>query len=199
MIARPLTMKGQAMLDHHAPRREPEDINDYWAKRRDHDLYRLTFAMARAMFPHARSAIDVGCYTSALLCEMDWIPRRVASDMDKWLVRRWQGVEGVEFVLGDAFELDFGEPFDLVISNQTIEHVEDAKGFAEKLLTLGRGVIVSTTYETPAGLIEGHIQDPISLEKFQSWFPRPLDAWTICHHPTAGDRIKHIIGVLKPD
>jgi hypothetical protein len=65
----------------------------------------------------------------------------------------------------------------------------------EKLLALGRGLIISTTYDTPQGLIPGHLQDPISLEKFQSWFPVPLDSWTVCFHPSR--KIGHIIGVVK--
>ena len=69
-------------------------------------------------------------------------------------------------------------------------------GFIAKLLQLGRGLIVSTTYEVAAGTIDGHVQDPISLEKFQSWFPCALDAWFICHHPTAR-RLRHIVGVVK--
>lgn len=174
----------------------PVDRGDYWRNRAHHDLYRYTVAAARAMFPNAKSAIDVGCYTSGMVNELDWIPRRVASDLQN-LSTEWRNVEGVEFVHGDAFELDFGDKFDLVISNQTIEHLEYPKEFVEKLLGLGRGLIISTTYETEAGLIDGHIQDPISMEKFLSWFPCQIDAYTICEHPSAGKRLRHIIAVVK--
>jgi len=174
----------------------PLDRNNYWKNRAHHDLYRLTVATAQAMFSDARSAIDVGCYTSGILCELGWIERRVASDMASYLASSWEHVEGVDFVPGDAFELDFGQTFDLVLSNQTVEHVDDPKGFVEKLLSIGRGLIISTTYEVEAGRIEGHVQDPISLEKFQSWFPCELDAWFICHHPTVRS-LRHIVGVLK--
>lgn len=174
----------------------PLDRNDYWKNRLHHDLYRLTAAKARAMFHDASSAIDVGCYTSGLICELDWIKRRVASDLSSAMIEHWEHVPDVEYVKGDAFEIDFGQTFDLVLSNQTVEHVEDPKGFVDKLLSIGRGLIISTTYEVDAGRIEGHIQDPISLEKFKSWFPCGLDAWTICHHPTTRD-LRHIIGVIK--
>lgn len=174
----------------------PLDRNGYWADRANHDLYRLTVATARAMFPNARSAIDVGCYTSGLICELDWIERRVASDIQDYLATDWSHVRGVQFVAGDAFNLDFATDFDLVISNQTIEHLDRPAEFIEKLLGLGRGLIVSTTYEVPTGTIAGHVQDPISLEKFQSWFPCELDAWFICHHPT-GRNLRHIVGIVK--
>ena len=174
------------------------DINGYWADRMQHDLYRMTVAVAQAMFPEAKSAIDVGCYTSGLICELDWITTRVASDIQTRLAANWQDVPGVRFIPGDAFTLNFPQqPFDLVISNQTVEHLDDPVGFIAKLLQLGRGLVVSTTYEVAAGTIDGHVQDPISLEKFQSWFPCELDAWFICHHPTAR-RLRHIVGVVKP-
>ncbi|MGE0769145.1 MAG: class I SAM-dependent methyltransferase [Hyphomicrobiaceae bacterium] len=175
----------------------PNDINNYWDQRLHHDLYRLTVATAKAIFHDAQSAIDVGCYTSGLICELDWIKTRVASDIQKRLTENWMGVSDVRFVPGDAFALDFSEaPFDLVISNQTVEHLDDPTGFIAKLLTLGRGLIVSTTYEVPFGTIDGHIQDPISLEKFKSWFPCELDAWFVCHHPTSR-KLRHVVGVLK--
>jgi 2-polyprenyl-3-methyl-5-hydroxy-6-metoxy-1,4-benzoquinol methylase len=172
----------------------PIDISNYWGDRKGHDLYRLMLAMAAGMFREARSAIDVGCFTSGLLVEMDWIHRRVATDIQTRLAENWKPVQGVEFVAGDAFAIDYPEKFDLVISCQTIEHLEKPAEFVEKLLSLGKGLLLSTTYETPHGLIKGHIQDPISLEKFQSWFPVPLDAWTVCYHPSR--TIGHIIGVV---
>lgn len=174
----------------------PTDHKGYWKDRVNHDLYRLCAAMAKGMFYDARSAIDVGCFVGGLICEFDWIEKRVASDILGWLKPNWAHVTDVEMVVGDAFKIDFPEKFDLVISNQTVEHLDRPAEFIEKLLKLGRGLIVSTTYEVPAGTIEGHVQDPISLEKFKSWFPCELDAWLICHHPT-NRKWKHIIGVVK--
>lgn len=174
----------------------PVDRNGYWQARYRHDLYRLTVAIARGMFPDAKSAIDVGCYTSGLICELDWIERRVASHINARLVENWADVPGVTFVPGNAFELDFGQTFDLVISNQTIEHLKDPKGFVAKLLGLGRGLILSTTYKVASGTIEGHVQDPIDEDKFRSWFPCELDTWLICHHPTAR-QLRFIVGVVK--
>jgi hypothetical protein len=173
----------------------PEDINAYWEDRRNHDLYRIMLVMAASLFRHARSAIDVGCYTSGLLVEMDWIHRRVATDIQSRLESNWSRVDDVEFLAGDAFAMKFPEKFDLVLSAQTIEHLDKPAEFIEKLLSLGHGLILSTTYETPHGVIPGHVQDPISLDKFKSWFPVPLDSWTVCYHPYK--TIGHIIGVVN--
>ena len=143
----------------------------YWELRKDRDLYKIMRLLAEQYAANAKSAIDVGCYIGGFICELDWIQDRTATDLNDWS-KEWKDVEGVTFKKQNAFELPDSVKYDLVISNQTIEHVEDAKGFAEKLCALGKTVLISTTYEVEAGLIEGHIQDPISLDKFVSWFPR---------------------------
>ena len=173
----------------------PIDINDYWAGRKDHDLYTLTNAVAKSFFFNANSAIDVGSYIGGLICDLDWIDERVATDIHD-LTQNWKEVEGVNFIAGDAFKLEFSRRFDLVISNQTIEHLERPSEFVEKLLSIGKGLILTTTFETPHGLIQGHIQDPIDMNKFKSWFPCRLDGIAICYHPT-NKSIGHIIGVVN--
>jgi hypothetical protein len=162
----------------------------YWELRKDKRLYALMPVLARALAPKARSAIDVGCYVGGVICDLDWIPRRLAVDVNDFS-EQWAGVEGVQFMKANAFALK--ERFDLVISNQTIEHVEDAAGFAAKLCALGKTVICSTTYKVAAGLIEGHIQDPIDEAKFLSWFPRKPT--TVCIAYEEGG-LDHIVGVF---
>ena len=173
----------------------PADIKYYWQGRKDHDLYAFTRSAAKVFFGNAKSAIDVGSYVGGLICDLEWIDKRIATDIQK-LEKNWDDVDGVEFISGDAFCLDFPAKFDLVISNQTIEHLEEPSQFVEKLLSIGRGLIITTTFETPFGLIDGHIQDPIDMEKFKSWFPCRLDGISICYHPT-NKLIGHIIGVIN--
>lgn len=141
----------------------------YWEARKGKDLYGMMRLLAKQYAPAAQSAIDVGCYVGGLICDLDWIPNRVAADIQNWS-KEWAAVDGVKFMHVDAFALV--ETYDLVVSSQTIEHVENANGFAERLCRLGRTVLISTTYKVPAGKIEGHIQDPIDLDKFVGWFPR---------------------------
>jgi len=163
----------------------------YWELRKDRDMYNLMRMLARHYAAKANSAIDVGCYVGGLICDFDWIDRRVATDLNDWS-KEWADVDGVEFRKANAFALSDSDKFDLVISNQTIEHVEDAADFAAKLCDLGETVLVSTTYEVPAGAIEGHIQDPISFDKFVSWFPRaPKCVSIVYEHP-----YNNIVGVF---
>ena len=175
----------------------PDDRNGYWAGRANSLNYSFTFDMAKKYAPNAKSAIDVGCFVAPVICQLDWIPVRIANDLAH--IPEWDGVQGVKFVQGDAFALnprDYcdDDMFDLAISHQTIEHIEDAKGFADKLCKLGRRVICSTSYEVEAGLIAGHVQDPISLQKFESWFPRPAQSILIERHP--GGRFANILGIF---
>jgi SAM-dependent methyltransferase len=174
----------------------PKDRKDYWLNRMNHDLYRLTLAMCKAMFPLAKSAIDVGCYTSGLLVEMDWIEQRVATDIQSHLLGNWSEVNEVDFFCEDAFNIKTENLFDLVISNQTIEHLDEPEKFINSLLSIGKGLVISTTLDTPYGLIPGHTQDPIDMDKFKGWFPVEIDCWSVCYHPN-NKKIGHIIAVVK--
>ncbi|WP_411820404.1 methyltransferase domain-containing protein [Hyphococcus formosus] len=141
----------------------------YWELRKDRNLYKTMNLMARHYAANAKSAIDVGSYIGGFICDLDWIPERLATDINNY-EKQWSEVQGVTFKKADAFKLE--RKFDLVISNQTIEHIPDARAFAEKLCSLGPTVMVSTTYQVPHGRVEGHIHDPIDMDQFLSWFPR---------------------------
>ncbi len=161
----------------------------YWELRKDKDLYKVMRKLTELYAKDAKSAIDVGCYVGGFICDLDWIEKRVAADINDWS-KEWADVDDVKFINRDAFKL--WDRFELVISNQTIEHIEDAAGFAEKLCKLGDTVIVSTTYLVPSGKIEGHIQDPIDLDKFLGWFPRKPKCVSIINEPHQDN----IIGVF---
>jgi hypothetical protein len=163
----------------------------YWELRKDRDMYKLMVSMARHYAPDAKSAIDIGCYVGGFICELDWIKSRTACDINNWS-KEWADVEGVEFRQADFFSLEIDEPIDLVISNQTIEHVDDAGKFAHRLCEIGKVCLVSTTYLVPQGVIEGHIQDPIDFDKFVGWFPRPPRAVSVFYEKP----FNNIVGVF---
>lgn len=108
------------------------------------------------------------------------------------IAKEWTNVTGVEFRQADIFSLEIDRSFDLVISNQTIEHVADAGGFARRLCDIGSVCLVSTTYLVPHGEIEGHIQDPIDFDKFVGWFPRPPKAVSVFYEKP----YNNIVGVF---
>ena len=176
----------------------PDDRQKYWANRADALIYSYTVSMARKYCPKAESAIDVGCFVSPIICELDWIEKRFANDVNP--IPEWNDVAGVEFIKSDFKKIDIqkltGKPkFDLVISHQTIEHIDDAQGFAQALCTAGNRVICSTSFEVKAGLVPGHVQDPIDLEKFESWF-HPRRARSILIERMDDPRFASILGVF---
>lgn len=176
----------------------PEDRNGYWAGRSNALIYRYTKQMAQAYCGEAQSALDIGCFVSPVICDLDWIPRRYANDINH--IAEWDNVTDVSFVKGDFTKLDIqalagADKFDLVISHQTIEHIDDAAGFAQALCKAGKRVICSTSYEVASGLVPGHVQDPISLEKFEQWFA-PRRAKSILIERMGDERFASILGVF---
>lgn len=176
---------------------KPADRDNYWSKRKDGLLYQTVKLLASAYVPDGKSILEVGCHTSSFIFELDWFEEKKVCDLP-FLADYWKDVQGVEFIAGDFYKLEFDRTFDLVLCTQVVEHLEDPKPFIQKLLSLGKTVILSTTYEVPEGLCKYHIQDPISLEKFEGWFETEFAATVIIDKPD--QRIwKNIIGVVKKD
>lgn len=122
---------------------------------------------------------DIGCNSSPLVLQLPDFEKRFAFDPDPEVAELWKDVDGATFI-NDVLTVEAPRKlvdswkFDLVLCNQVIEHLEDPKTFAEILCATSKRLIISTTFETAEGYIEEHLQDPISLEKFEGWFPRKM-------------------------
>jgi len=143
--------------------------SEYWRKRKSAKLYTQEMELAQLHAPNALTALDVGSYESPFLSRLHWIPTKVATDIQS-RPDVWQDIRGIAFVQGDFMQLKFATIFDLVLCTQVVEHLKDPGPFVGKMASIARVLIVSTTYEMPAGTIEGHVQDPISEQTFRSWF-----------------------------
>lgn len=171
------------------------DRDNYWGRRKDAAMYALVKFLARVYVPHGGAVLDVGCFTSMFVLELDWFRKKAVADSIPYLVDNWKGAANqVEFHAGDFMTLRFPESFDLVVCLQVVEHLEEPAPFIRKMMDIGRTVIVTTTYEVPHGIIDGHVQDPISIEKFKGWFGRDLEMLTIATFP--GDPFATILGVV---
>jgi hypothetical protein len=138
--------------------------DQYWEKRRNMNYYREVVRLAEKYEPEARSAIDVGGYTTRVIHQMDWIPNRVLLD-----TRRVPTGPEVEVIRADFFAYEPAACFDLVICLQVLEHLTNPSAFAHKLLATGRTVVLSVPYRWPGGASKNHIQDPVDEEKVRSW------------------------------
>ncbi len=152
---------------------EPEAAkrSKYWNLRRNNILYSLFLKLVREEAPDALTVLDVGAYESPYISLFDWIPTKVATDIQAH-ANVWSDMDGIAFVQGDFMKLNFATVFDVVICNQVVEHIDDdnVKQFVAKMQSIAKVLLVTTTYEMPSGDIHGHVQDPISENEFRSWF-----------------------------
>lgn len=178
--------------------RRPVDDRGYWSSRKNDRIYLMTVLFSHFFCRRKRSVADVGCHCSPLVLMLPGFERRYAIDPSDISKPLWSGVDGAEYINDYLRNVDIAlltggdDKFDLIICNQVIEHLHEPASFASELCERARRLIVSTTFETPAGLIEGHVQDPISLEKFESWFPRKM----LCCFISSGVASRKILAVF---
>ena len=172
--------------------------NTYWEGRKHGALYSrhgIVQALARTHAADALTMLDVGSFVPNAIASFDWIPNKVATDIQVHRSARWHAVRGLSFVRGNYLELDFATHFDLVTCTQVLEHLSDARarGFVRKMQRetrpAGGLLIVSVPFEMPNTWIPckakhekrrsstrepdsctGHIQDPLSAAEFANWF-----------------------------
>jgi hypothetical protein len=164
---------------------EPEAAkrSKYWNLRRNNKLYSRFLKLVREEAPDALTVLDVGAYESPYISLFDWIPTKVATDIQS-RDNVWNDMDGIAFVQGDFMTLNFATVFDVVICNQVVEHIDDdkVKQFVAKMQSIAKVLMVTTTYEMPFGDIQGHVQDPISENEFRSWFETSQVAGEISRH-----------------
>jgi 2-polyprenyl-3-methyl-5-hydroxy-6-metoxy-1,4-benzoquinol methylase len=171
--------------------RAPHDILGYWAKRRNSRIYLMSLLFAHYFCRDKDTVADVGCHSAPLVLMLPGFKRRYAIDPSPHAANCWRDVDGATFVNVPLEDVDVKaltgrRKFDLIMCTQVIEHVDTPASFAHMLLARARRVIVSTTFETPAGHIESHVHDPIDLEKFEAWFPRKPLGTFIARGPVGG-------------
>ena len=150
--------------------------------------YRYIDAIVRGIGADATSLLDVGTWNARYLEAFDWIPRRVA--LDKRVVYSSENVEGIT---ADFFEYQPDTPFDLVTCFQVLEHVPNAKMFAQKLFQVGCNVLISVPFKWKAGASKYHVHDPIDLNKLESWTERKPSYSIVVTEIFAGAKGKRLI------
>jgi SAM-dependent methyltransferase len=149
--------------------------DEYWQRRQHLRYYTEVVRLARHHAPSGGRAIDVGAGATRVLQELAWFEDRVALDLVP--IRRQQGVTTIR---ADFLDYQPKEEFDLVLCLQVLEHLDDPAGFAEKLFTLGRTLIISVPYMWPAGEYPPHKQDPVDEAKLAAWTCRePVESTVV--------------------
>ena len=141
--------------------------NHYWHYRSDSLYFQYVDFLVRVVGRNAQSVLDVGSNSCAYLEWFNWIPYKLSIDISA-PYRSWR-VHGKKI---DFLEYKNDREFDLCLSLQVLEHIRDAKSFAQKLLKVAHHVIVCVPYKWPAGTNSYHVQDPVDEERLITWFNR---------------------------
>jgi hypothetical protein len=142
----------------------------YWEARKASVYLFVARAICDKYGNEPKSVIDIGSNQTPTL---EW-HRNTAVRLVSLDLRQPYSAQGVESVKGTFLEYPSSEYFDLVTCFQVLEHVRDARTFAQKLLKTGKVVVVSVPYKWK-GVVRGHIHDPVDEEKMLGWFTqKPL-------------------------
>lgn len=166
----------------------------YWAEREDLLYYRYVDYIARTVGRDASSLLDVGSGNCPYIEWFFWINKKYSVDLQSPYSS--ENVIGIE---GNIHTLSFAEKFDLVTCLQVLEHVPDAKAFAQRLLELGKTLIVSVPFKWPEGKAPGHIHDPVDAAKMRAWFQREPNYSIVVREPFLWVNHERLICVYDQD
>lgn len=142
---------------------------EYLEQRKNKQYYKALQTIIDGVGKNCTSILDVGSRGVDLISHLP-AAKKVSIDMLYPLE-----AEGVIPVKGDFFAYEPEQRFDLVCCFQVLEHIENARAFAQKLLACGKNTIVSVPYMWWHEAYDGHKQDPVYEDKLLSWFDRPYD------------------------
>ena len=113
----------------------------------------------------ADSMIDVGCGESRFVGRFNF---RSRFQDDKYMMP-----PAIENVQSYSSDLDYAYMMDLVTCLQVLEHQWNPEVLLGKLLSLGRVVIITVSYCWPSNSVQGHVQDPLTMDTVRSWSNTP--------------------------
>lgn len=115
------------------------------------------------------SVLDVGAKTAAgtgLLARLhdpdggQWL-KLVCTALDiepywaKYALAQWPMLKG--YLIQDIFEMEPADPWDIVVSSHTIEHIDDPLPFIQRMRELCRGKVFAYTPYNEQNPIPGHV------------------------------------------
>lgn len=153
-------------------------LKDYWHRRKNAIYLRYVDYLACALSEDQQSIIDVGSRNCGYLEWFPWVEDRVSLDLDQPYVG-----PDVRSITTDFLTWEPDKTYDLALCLQVLEHVPAVQEFAAKLLSISKHTIVSVPYRWSKGSVTSHVHDPISREKFESWFPRKPDYLIVAREP----------------
>ncbi|MDE1568018.1 class I SAM-dependent methyltransferase [Aquabacter sp. P-9] len=166
----------------------------YWNDRFDLIYYQAVDYIIRTVGASATSLLDVGTGGCPYLEWFDWIEQRVSID-----IRKPYASANVQGLNANILTDPVPDGFELCTCLQVLEHVPDAGPFARRLTELARTVVVSVPFKWPEGKTQGHVHDPVDLEKLSSWFGRPPNYHMTVQEPLRRTKNVRLIAIYDRD
>jgi hypothetical protein len=139
----------------------------YWRGRQHLLYYQAVRQIVDFLGTPEASVIDVGSGNSPYLEWFDWAGERVSVDIN--VPYRSAKVAGLQ---ADILTHTFPQTFHICMCLQVLEHIPEPKQFAQRLFEIGQIVVISVPFQWPAGLVKGHLHDPVDKSKLQRWTGR---------------------------
>mmetsp|Transcript_103433 Transcript_103433/g.297187 ORF Transcript_103433/g.297187 Transcript_103433/m.297187 type:complete len:335 (-) Transcript_103433:187-1191(-) len=83
--------------------------------------------------------------------------------------------------------------YDVALASQVIEHVKDPSAFLQRMLKVGRLVVVSAPYDW--GKAPGHVTNHIKLKHLHAWANRTCDAFLVVSEPDKKHKSKRVVAL----
>jgi hypothetical protein len=162
-------------------------MESYWKSRKECNYYKKVLQLIQN-YNNYESIIDVGSANTELLKDLPF-KDKVCLDFNKL-----PELEGIKTVKCDFYKWIPDKKYDIVVSLQVLEHLDDPELFTKKLFELSNKIlIISTPYKWPKGFCKYHVQDPVDEDKIFSWTGRvPNESYII-----EDASVKRIICVYK--
>jgi hypothetical protein len=124
---------------------------------------------------------------------LPWIEERVS--LDREIPYESPRVKGIT---ADFFSFQPASRYDLTTCLQVMEHVPEAGRFGRKLLDVSRHLVVSVPYKW-GGKVPGHVNDPVDLDKLNSWMGREPNYHLVVAEPFLSRYAQRLIAYYDVD
>jgi hypothetical protein len=143
-------------------------VNEYYSRRKEFHYYKKVKEILDSLT--FSSIIDVGCRKSPMMAGLDNTIYKAMLD-----IQEIPPMDGIHMIQADFYTWTPDRKYDVVLCLQVLEHLDKPKEFAQKLLQVGKTVIISVPYKWKEGSCKYHTQDPIDKSKLKGWVGREPD------------------------
>jgi 2-polyprenyl-3-methyl-5-hydroxy-6-metoxy-1,4-benzoquinol methylase len=149
-------------------RKKTRRIKAYYNDRKEFHYYKKVKEILEGL--HLSSIIDIGCRKSPM---MKGLGKNVYKAMLD--IQEIPPIDGINMIRADFYTWKPDRKYDVVLCLQVLEHLDKPKKFAQKLLQVGKTVIISVPYKWKKGSCKYHTQDPVDESKIKGWVGRDPD------------------------